>query len=250
MNCPVSLGVGPGVGACTARSIPALMLPHQPAPPHPTHNSITSTTSRNVIVEDPALVERKVPPRCPDLPRKPDLPRSFRRPAYHRTLAYHDAHRRHRGTKGASTQERAQSTISPAGTIRGALRYPAFGRLLSALAVSQLGDWLYNLTLVALVYSRALGAVGRRHHRGAGGGRRHHVSTVYGTQIVLLLLVSRRVGSEARVRLGGGFMHRARRLGGPGGDTGYHPGQLEEADPSPAPAPRATEGGEPRTTLV
>jgi hypothetical protein len=175
MNCPVSPGVGPGVGACTARSIPALMLPHQPAPPHPTHNSITSTTSRNVIVEDPALVERKVPPRCPDLPRKPDLPRSFRSPAYHRTLAYHDAHRRHRGTKGASTQERAQSTISPAGTIRGALRYPAFGRLLLALAVSQLGDWLYNLTLVALVYSRALGAVGRRHHRGAGGGRRHHV---------------------------------------------------------------------------
>jgi hypothetical protein len=77
--------------------------------------------------------------------------------------------------QGASTQERAQSAISPAGTIRGALRYPAFGRLLSALAVSQLGDWLYNLTLVALVYSRALGAVGRRHHRGAGGGRRHHV---------------------------------------------------------------------------
>ena len=120
------------------------------SPPRPTHNSITSTTSRNVIAEDPALVERKVPPRCPDLPRKPDLPRSFRSPAYHRTLAYHDAHRRHRGTKGASTQERAQSAISPAGTIRGALRYPAFGRLLSALAVSQLGDWLYNLTLVAL----------------------------------------------------------------------------------------------------
>src|ERR1035441_7620800 len=120
------------------------------SPPPPTPNSITSTTSRNVIAEDPALVERKVPPRCPDLPRKPDLPRSFRSPAYHRTLAYHDAHRRHPGAKGPSTQERAQSAISPAGTIRGALRYPAFGRLLSALAVSQLGDWLYNLTLVAL----------------------------------------------------------------------------------------------------
>jgi hypothetical protein len=38
-------------------------------------------------------------------------------------------------------------------------------------------------------------------------------STVYGTQIVLLLLlVSHRVGSAARVRLGGGFMHRARVL--------------------------------------
>ena len=54
------------------------------------------------------------------------------------------------GPRGASTQERAQSAISSAGTIRGALRYTAFGRLLSALAVSQLGDWLYNLTLVAL----------------------------------------------------------------------------------------------------
>ncbi len=48
---------------------------------------------------------------------------------------------------------------APAGTIRGALRYPVFGRLLSALAVSQLGDWLYNLTLIALVYGRTHSAL-------------------------------------------------------------------------------------------
>ena len=41
-----------------------------------------------------------------------------------------------------------------AGTIRAALRYPAFRSLLAGLAVSQLGDWLYNLALVALVYER------------------------------------------------------------------------------------------------
>jgi predicted MFS family arabinose efflux permease len=43
---------------------------------------------------------------------------------------------------------------APPGTIRAALRYPAFRRLLSALAVSQVGDWLYNLALVVLVYDR------------------------------------------------------------------------------------------------
>lgn len=48
---------------------------------------------------------------------------------------------------------------APAGTIRGALRYPAFRRLVAALAVSQLGDWLYNMTLVALVYSRTHSAL-------------------------------------------------------------------------------------------
>ncbi len=40
----------------------------------------------------------------------------------------------------------------PAGTIRASLRYPAFRRLLSGLAVSQTGDWLYNLALVTMVY--------------------------------------------------------------------------------------------------
>ena len=34
-----------------------------------------------------------------------------------------------------------------AGTIRASLRYPAFRRLLSALAVSQIGDWIHNLAL-------------------------------------------------------------------------------------------------------
>ncbi len=43
---------------------------------------------------------------------------------------------------------------APSGTIRAALRYPAFRWLLSALAVSQVGDWLYNLALVVLVYDR------------------------------------------------------------------------------------------------
>src|ERR1700722_11261626 len=42
----------------------------------------------------------------------------------------------------------------PAGTIRAALGYPAFRFLLAGLAVSQIGDWLYNLALVTLVYQR------------------------------------------------------------------------------------------------
>jgi MFS family permease len=41
-----------------------------------------------------------------------------------------------------------------AGTMRAALRYPAFRRLLGGLAVSQFGDWLYNLALIALVFER------------------------------------------------------------------------------------------------
>jgi MFS family permease len=43
---------------------------------------------------------------------------------------------------------------SPEGTIRGALRHPAFRALLAGLAVSQAGDWLYNVALVTLVYQR------------------------------------------------------------------------------------------------
>jgi MFS family permease len=50
-------------------------------------------------------------------------------------------------------------TNAPAGTIRAALRYPDFRFLLSALAVSQVGDWLYNLALVVLVYDRTHSAV-------------------------------------------------------------------------------------------
>src|SRR5277367_1825760 len=42
----------------------------------------------------------------------------------------------------------------PEGTIRAALRYPAFRALLAGLAVSQTGDWLYNLALVTMVYQR------------------------------------------------------------------------------------------------
>ena len=43
---------------------------------------------------------------------------------------------------------------APSGTIRAALCYAAFRWLLSALAVSQAGDWLYNLALAVLVYDR------------------------------------------------------------------------------------------------
>ena len=41
----------------------------------------------------------------------------------------------------------------------GVLRYPAFRKLLAGLAVSQVGDWLYNLALVALVYDRTHSAL-------------------------------------------------------------------------------------------
>jgi MFS family permease len=41
-----------------------------------------------------------------------------------------------------------------AGTIRAALGYSSFRRLLAGLAVSQVGDWLYNLALVTLVFER------------------------------------------------------------------------------------------------
>jgi predicted MFS family arabinose efflux permease len=48
---------------------------------------------------------------------------------------------------------------APSGTIRAALRYPAFRSLLAALAVSQVGDWLYNLALVVLVWDRTHSAL-------------------------------------------------------------------------------------------
>jgi MFS family permease len=51
------------------------------------------------------------------------------------------------------------SSHAPSGTIRASLRYPAFRSLLAALAVSQVGDWLYNLALVALVYERTHSAL-------------------------------------------------------------------------------------------
>jgi MFS family permease len=40
------------------------------------------------------------------------------------------------------------------GTMRSALRHRSFRRLLVALAVSQAGDWLYNVALLAFVYER------------------------------------------------------------------------------------------------
>ena len=43
---------------------------------------------------------------------------------------------------------------APAGSIRSSLRHRSFRRLLVALAVSQAGDWLYNVALLAFVYER------------------------------------------------------------------------------------------------
>jgi MFS family permease len=48
---------------------------------------------------------------------------------------------------------------TPPGTIRAALGHTAFRRLLGGLAMSQIGDWLYNLALVTLVYSRTHSAL-------------------------------------------------------------------------------------------
>jgi MFS family permease len=45
------------------------------------------------------------------------------------------------------------------GTMRAALAYPSFRRLLGALAVSQAGDWLYNVALLAFVFSRTHSAL-------------------------------------------------------------------------------------------
>jgi MFS family permease len=46
------------------------------------------------------------------------------------------------------------STTTPAPTVRAALGHHAFRRLVTALAISQAGDWLYNIALVALVLDR------------------------------------------------------------------------------------------------
>jgi MFS family permease len=45
------------------------------------------------------------------------------------------------------------------GTIRAALRYRGFRWLVASMAVSQVGDWLYNLALVVLVYDRTHSAL-------------------------------------------------------------------------------------------
>jgi MFS family permease len=48
----------------------------------------------------------------------------------------------------------ARDSTAQQGTIRAALGYRDFRILLAGLAVSQLGDWLYNVALVAFVYQR------------------------------------------------------------------------------------------------
>jgi MFS family permease len=40
------------------------------------------------------------------------------------------------------------------GTMRSALQHRSFRRLLAGLAVSEAGDWLYNVALLAFVYER------------------------------------------------------------------------------------------------
>lgn len=52
----------------------------------------------------------------------------------------------------ATTKDPATHPGPPAGTIRAALRHPGFRWLLAGLTVSQVGDWLYNLALVTMVY--------------------------------------------------------------------------------------------------
>src|SRR5437667_96958 len=47
---------------------------------------------------------------------------------------------------------------APSGTIRSALRYPDFRRLVSGLAVSQIGDYLYNLAGANAARSAVTGA--------------------------------------------------------------------------------------------
>ncbi len=51
------------------------------------------------------------------------------------------------------------NTPNTQGTIRAALGHTAFRRLLGGLAVSRIGDWLYNLALITLVYSRTHSAL-------------------------------------------------------------------------------------------
>jgi MFS family permease len=46
------------------------------------------------------------------------------------------------------------ATTTSTGTMRAALRYPHFRRLIVGLGVSQAGDWLYNVALLAFVFDR------------------------------------------------------------------------------------------------
>src|SRR5215470_2012463 len=49
---------------------------------------------------------------------------------------------------------RPRPSAADSATMNVARRYPRFRRLLAGLAVSQAGDWLYNLALLAFVYER------------------------------------------------------------------------------------------------
>ena len=71
-----------------------------------------------------------------------------------------------RATRPSDVRPAPSGADSPAMNV--ARRYPRFRRLLASLAVSQAGDWLYNLALLAFVYERTHSSdVARRHDRRA-----------------------------------------------------------------------------------
>src|SRR3954469_16769005 len=76
---------------------------------------------------------------------------NFRRNSRDRNPGHRvQGHRRHSAERCT-----AGAVVSPApGTMRSALRHGAFRRLVVGLAVSQAGDWLYNVALLAFVYER------------------------------------------------------------------------------------------------
>src|SRR4051794_30976530 len=85
----------------------------------------------------------------------------FQRRTGHRTPAEGDRHERLRGHLQGHRHHRFAAerlggpVVSAApGTMRSALRHRSFRRLLVGLAVSEAGDWLYNVALLAFVYER------------------------------------------------------------------------------------------------
>src|SRR3954452_10694507 len=63
-------------------------------------------------------------------------------------------HRRDRPAAVRGDPGGGRAVTAPAGSIRSSLKHRSFRRLLTALAVSQAGDWLYNVALLAFVYER------------------------------------------------------------------------------------------------
>ncbi|MST32918.1 MFS transporter, partial [Acidimicrobiaceae bacterium USS-CC1] len=96
------------------------------------------------------------------LPQGPEPPRLTPEPAARGSEALsgrgRGRHPRRRGWDRATVAGTTATGGDPmdvrAGTMRAALRHRPLRRLLAALAVSQAGDWLYNVGLLALVYER------------------------------------------------------------------------------------------------